>query len=105
MVKYLSANIGLIKTVLDDAMQDSHKIMLYTNQSYRGYDLYVGLGWFSTTNFGSQIIWHNGGVYGYNAFAVSILLHERGVVILQVQHSRISPWQMLVLVLSINFQL
>jgi CubicO group peptidase (beta-lactamase class C family) len=35
MVKYLSANIGLIKTVLDDTMQDSHKIRLYTNQSYR----------------------------------------------------------------------
>jgi D-alanyl-D-alanine-carboxypeptidase/D-alanyl-D-alanine-endopeptidase len=82
MVKYLSANIGLIKTILDDAMQDSHKIRLYTNQSIRGYDVYVGLGWFTTTNFGSQIIWHNGGVYGYNAFAGFNPTTQRGVVIL-----------------------
>jgi CubicO group peptidase (beta-lactamase class C family) len=82
MVKYLSANTGLIKTVLDDAMQDSHKIRLYTNQSYRGYDQYVGLGWFTTTNFGSQIIWHNGGVYGYNAFAGFNPATQRGVVLL-----------------------
>jgi serine-type D-Ala-D-Ala carboxypeptidase/endopeptidase len=82
LVKYLSANTGLIKTVLDDAMQDSHKIRLYTNQSYRGYDQYVGLGWLTTTNFGSQIIWHNGGVYGYNAFAGFNPTTQRGVVIL-----------------------
>jgi serine-type D-Ala-D-Ala carboxypeptidase/endopeptidase len=83
LVKYLSANMGLVKTVLDDAMQDSHKIRLYTNQSgVKGYDVYIGLGWFTTTNFGSQIIWHNGGVLGYNAFAGFNPTTQRGVVIL-----------------------
>jgi hypothetical protein len=83
LVKYLSANTGLIKTILDNAMQDSHKIRLYTNQSeVEGYDVYVGLGWFTTTNFGSQIIWHNGEVPGYNAFAGFNPTTQRGVVIL-----------------------
>ena len=83
LVKYLSANMGLVKTILDDAMQDSHKIRLYTNQSgVEGYDVYIGLGWFTTTNFGSQIIWHNGEVLGYNAFAGFNPTTQRGVVIL-----------------------
>jgi CubicO group peptidase (beta-lactamase class C family) len=83
LVKYLSANMGLVETILDDAMQDSHKIRLYTNQSgVEGYDVYIGLGWFTTTNFGSQIIWHNGGVLGYNAFAGFNPTTQRGVVIL-----------------------
>jgi hypothetical protein len=56
---------------------------LYTNQSgVKGYDVYIGLGWFTTTNFGSQIIWHNGGVLGYNAFAGFNPTTQRGVVIL-----------------------
>jgi serine-type D-Ala-D-Ala carboxypeptidase/endopeptidase len=83
MVKYLSANAGLIKTILEDDMQDLHKIRLFTNLSgVKGYDLYVGLGWFTTTNFGSQIIWHNGEVLGYNAFAGFNPATQRGVVIL-----------------------
>jgi serine-type D-Ala-D-Ala carboxypeptidase/endopeptidase len=83
MVKYLSANMGLIKTILDDDMQDSHKVRLYTNLSgVKGYDVYVGLGWFTTTNFGSHIIWHNGEVAGYNAFAGFNPATQRGVVVL-----------------------
>jgi CubicO group peptidase (beta-lactamase class C family) len=83
MVKYLSANIGLIKTNLDNIMQDSHRIRLYTNMSVVApYDVYVGLGWFSTTNFGSQIIWHNGEILGYNSFAGFNPATQRGVVVL-----------------------
>jgi D-alanyl-D-alanine-carboxypeptidase/D-alanyl-D-alanine-endopeptidase len=84
MVKYLSANIGLIKTNLDTVMQDSHRIRLYTNMSVVApYDVYVGLGWFSTTNFGSQIIWHNGALpLGYNSFAGFNPATQRGVVVL-----------------------
>ena len=83
MVKYLSANIGLIKTNLDTVMQDSHLIRLYTNMSVVApYDVYVGLGWFSTTNFGSQIIWHNGEILGYNSFAGFNPVTQRGVVML-----------------------
>ncbi len=82
MVKYLSANMGLIKTSLEEAMQDSHSIRLYTNQSTGPYDVYIGLGWFSSTNFGSQIIWHNGEVLGYNTFVGFNPVTQRGVVVL-----------------------
>jgi CubicO group peptidase (beta-lactamase class C family) len=83
MVKYLSANMGLIKTVLDHSMQDTHKIRLYTNiTKVVPYNVYVGLGWFTTTNFGSQIIWHNGQVLGYNSFAGFNPATQRGVVVL-----------------------
>ena len=83
MVKYLSANMGLINTVLDHSMQDTHKIRLYTNiTKVVPYNVYVGLGWFTTTNFGSQIIWHNGEVLGYNSFTGFNPATQRGVVVL-----------------------
>lgn len=45
--------------------------------------VYVGLGWFITTNFGHEIIWHNGATDGgYNAFTAFNPTTERGIVIL-----------------------
>ena len=70
MIKYLSANMDLIKTKLNDAMENAQMIRSYTNLSgIVPYDIYIGLGWITTTNFGSQIIWHNGEVVGYNSLA------------------------------------
>jgi hypothetical protein len=63
MLKFLSANIGLIKTKLDDAMQQSHLIRHSTGQvlpnnlqqaSDSNIAGYIGLGWFITTNFGHK---------------------------------------------------
>ena len=93
MLKFLSANMGLIKTKLDDAMQESHLIRLSTGQilpnnlqtsdKNNNIGLYVGLGWFITTNFGHEIIWHNGAtVGGYNAYMAFNPVTERGIVIL-----------------------
>jgi CubicO group peptidase (beta-lactamase class C family) len=92
MVKFLSANIGLIKTVLDKPMQDSHLIRHGTGQLLPNnlqtsegakLDYYVGLGWIISTNFGHEIIWHNGATAsGYNAFMGFNPTTERGVVIL-----------------------
>lgn len=83
IVKYLSANMGLIKTKLDDAMENTHKIRLYTNMTgVPPYDVYIGLGWITTTNFGSQIIWHNGEVIGYNSIVAFNPITQRGIVIL-----------------------
>jgi serine-type D-Ala-D-Ala carboxypeptidase/endopeptidase len=92
MLKFLSANIGLIKTKLDDAMQESHLIRLSTGQllpnnlqasDNNNTGLYVGLGWFITTNFGHEVIWHNGAtVGGYNAYMAFNPTTERGIVIL-----------------------
>lgn len=93
MLKFLSANMGLIKTKLDGAMQESHLIRHSTdfilpnnlqasdNNDNKG--VYIGLGWFVTTNFGHEVIWHNGAtVGGYNAYMAFNPTTERGIVIL-----------------------
>jgi D-alanyl-D-alanine-carboxypeptidase/D-alanyl-D-alanine-endopeptidase len=93
MLKFLSANMGLIKTKLDDAMQESHLIRHSTGQllpnnlqasgNNNNIGVYVGLGWFITTNFGHEIIWHNGAtIGGYNAYMAFNPITERGIVIL-----------------------
>ena len=83
LIKYLSANMNLIKTKLNDAMENTHKIRLYTNLTgIAPYNIYIGLGWIITTNFGSQIIWHNGEVVGYNSLAAFNPITQRGIVIL-----------------------
>jgi serine-type D-Ala-D-Ala carboxypeptidase/endopeptidase len=93
MLKFISANIGLIKTKLDNAMQESHLIrhstgMLIPNNirvsgNNTNPEFYVGLGWFITTNLGKEIIWHNGATGGgYNAFMAFSPTTERGIVVL-----------------------
>lgn len=93
MLKFLSANMGLIKTKLDGAMQESHLIRqstgqilpnnLQTSDNKDNIGVYVGLGWFITTNFGHEIIWHNGAtVGGYNAYMAFNPTTERGIIIL-----------------------
>ena len=92
MLKFLSANMGLIKTKLDSAMQESHLIRHSTGfvlpnnlqASNNTKDaIYMGLGWFISTNFGHEIVWHNGAtVSGYNAFMAFNPITERGMVIL-----------------------
>jgi serine-type D-Ala-D-Ala carboxypeptidase/endopeptidase len=93
MLKFLSANMGLIKTKLDGAMQESHLIRQSTNQilpnnlqtsdNKDNIGVYVGLGWFITTNFGHEIIWHNGAtVGGYNSYMAFNPTTERGIIIL-----------------------
>jgi len=98
MLKFLSANMGLIKTKLDNAMQESHLIRHSTNHllpndepasfNTGNFDtnklgFYVGLGWMVATNFGQEIVWHSGSTPdGYNAFVVFNPAKERGIVIL-----------------------
>jgi D-alanyl-D-alanine-carboxypeptidase/D-alanyl-D-alanine-endopeptidase len=93
MLKFLSANMGLIKTKLDDAMQESHLIRhstghvlpnnLQSSDKNNNIEGYIGLGWFVTTNLGHEIIWHNGGIIGgYNAYMAFNPTTERGIVIL-----------------------
>lgn len=94
MLKFLSANMGLIKTKLDKAMQESHLIIHSTGQTIpnnkkvsgqnaTNTGFYIGLGWFITTDFGNEIIWHNGGTGGgYNAFMAFNPVSDRGIVIL-----------------------
>lgn len=93
MLKFLSANMGLIKTTLDEPMQKSHLIRYSTEQilpnnlqildKNNDVGIYVGLGWFITTNLGHEIIWHNGAtIGGYNAYMAFNPTTQRGIVIL-----------------------
>ncbi len=93
LLKFISANTGLIKTKLDSAMQASHLIrhstgfLIPNNINVSGkntnIELYIGLGWLITTNLGNEIIWHNGGtVGGYNAFMAFNPATNRGIVVL-----------------------
>lgn len=74
-------------------MQESHLIRHSTDQilpnNLQASDkngnvgLYIGLGWFISTNFGHEVIWHKGAtVGGYNAYMAFNPTLERGVVIL-----------------------
>lgn len=93
MLKFVSANIGLIKTKLDTAMQESHFIRHYNgflgpnnvqvSDNNSGEGFYVGLGWMINTNYGSEVVWHNGiTADGYNSIIAFNPSTHKGIVLL-----------------------
>jgi CubicO group peptidase (beta-lactamase class C family) len=81
LMKYLSANLGLIKTKINDMLQETHLIrseyqqppaarataeLFSSNKSLS--TSYVGLGWFVDTNLGTEIIQHSASIDGYSSF-------------------------------------
>ena len=81
LMKYLSANVGLIKTKINDMLQETHLIrseyqqppaarataeLFSSNKSLS--TSYVGLGWFVDTNLGTEIIQHSASIDGYSSF-------------------------------------
>jgi len=78
LLKYVSANLGLIDTKLNTAMEETHSIRYPFEELQVPFPdpsgnestpyAYIGLSWFSTTNLGTQVIWHNGGIDGYSSF-------------------------------------
>lgn len=77
MLKYVAANMGLIKSALYPAMQLAHK-----NSRSEGSTPIVGLGWHTMVFDKQEIVWHNGGTGGYRAFAGFIKGGDTGVVVL-----------------------
>ena len=93
MLKFVSANMGLFKTKLYAAMQESHLAQHYNGflgpnnvqvlDNNNGEGFYVGLGWVINTNYGNEIIWHNGiTADGYNAIIAFNPTLEKGIVLL-----------------------
>jgi serine-type D-Ala-D-Ala carboxypeptidase/endopeptidase len=80
LLKYVSANLGLIHTQLDDAMQLQHLIRHPAMDTPFSYSKYVGLGWMILTDFGSETIFHHGQVTGWHAFAGFIPTKQIGIV-------------------------
>jgi CubicO group peptidase (beta-lactamase class C family) len=83
LLKYISANLGLIHTKLDDAIQLQHLIRHPgINANPMNYTEYVGLGWRVLTNFGRETIAHTGAINGWNANVAFIPTKQIGVVAL-----------------------
>jgi len=78
MLKYLAANMGLIKSDIYPAMKLSHKY----SGSGDGAMVEAGLGWFTTNIEGVDVIWHDGGTSGYMSFAGFTKDDKKGVVVL-----------------------
>ena len=86
MLKFASANIGLIDTKINDAMKESH-IIIHDSRLGKAfsnnYTAYVSLGWIIATDFGIQIVEHNGETAdGYNSFIALNTSEEKGIVII-----------------------
>ncbi|HEX8748996.1 MAG TPA: serine hydrolase, partial [Pyrinomonadaceae bacterium] len=78
MLKFLAANMGLNKSALLPVMQKAHAVQRATGTP----NLSIGLGWHILSNFGTEIIWHNGGTRGYHSFIGFDRKKGLGVVVL-----------------------
>jgi serine-type D-Ala-D-Ala carboxypeptidase/endopeptidase len=76
LLKYLSANMGLIGTKLNGAMDESHLIrhpfdeiqtpfIDPSGHKSPGHE-YIGSVWLVGTDLGRQVVWHNAGIDGYS---------------------------------------
>ena len=83
MLKYISANLGLIHTKLDDAIQLQH---LIRHSGIPGnpanYSGYIALDWRVLTNFGTMTLSHSGAINGWNANMAFTPTKQIGVVAL-----------------------
>lgn len=79
LLKYTSANLGFLRTVLDDAIHLQHMIP-HPSIPILNYSEYAALGWRVITNFGTEIITHTGAINGWNFNIAFILAKQIGVV-------------------------
>ena len=78
MLAFLAANLGYTKSPLAPAMAAMLKVRRPTGAP--GLD--IALGWHIFTGSGSELIWHNGGTYGYRSFVGYDPKARIGVVVL-----------------------
>jgi serine-type D-Ala-D-Ala carboxypeptidase/endopeptidase len=77
MLKFISANLGFLKTHLQAAMKKAHEV-----RHDKAGGMRVGLGWNITKGKNGDVIWHNGGTGGYMTFAGFVKETGEGVVVL-----------------------
>ncbi|HEY5043195.1 MAG TPA: serine hydrolase domain-containing protein [Verrucomicrobiae bacterium] len=79
MLKYVSANLGLMPSSLTPLMEKTHAAHFHTDVI----DEDVGLGWFITRELdGTKIVWKTGSGPGYTAFAGFDMTQRRGIVVM-----------------------
>jgi serine-type D-Ala-D-Ala carboxypeptidase/endopeptidase len=93
MLKYLAANMGLIQTPLQSAMNKTHEVRHNKGQPLTirmalgmllglSHNTRTGLGWAINNGKKGDIIWHGGTTNGYLAFAGFVKETGKGVVVL-----------------------
>ena len=83
MLKFVGANMGLLKTPLYGAMQAAHQPR-HAIEGREGAS--VALGWHVLEQHGSHIVWHNGGTGGYRTYIGFDTSTQRGVVLMSNSH-------------------
>lgn len=78
MLKFVAANLGLLKSGLYSVMQKTHIAQVDTGIP----NLKVGLAWHILDLNGTEIVWHNGGTGGYHSFIGFVKKKGIGVVVL-----------------------
>jgi D-alanyl-D-alanine-carboxypeptidase/D-alanyl-D-alanine-endopeptidase len=81
LLKYLSANTGLLHTKLDGSIALQHLIQhpgILPNPM--NYSTFIALGWAVLTNFGTETLTHTGSINGWNANVGFIPTKHIGVV-------------------------
>jgi D-alanyl-D-alanine-carboxypeptidase/D-alanyl-D-alanine-endopeptidase len=78
MLKFVAANLGLMKTGLLSAMQKTHREQTSIGLPNRS----IALGWQVLTEHGAEIVWHDGVTGGYQCFIGFDQKKRRGVVVL-----------------------
>ena len=78
MLRLLAANLELIDTPLKSAMRRMRSVHRETGVD----DLEIAMAWHIFHKFGTDVVWHNGGTYGYRTFAGFNPAAKTGVVVL-----------------------
>jgi len=78
MLLFLAANMGLTKSRIFGAMEDSHQ----AREEFGGDETQIGLGWIIAQEYGNTLHFHNGGTGGYHSFAGFDKQRKVGVVVL-----------------------
>ncbi len=78
MLIFAAANLGLVRTDLSSAVETTHHPRDTTGVP--GLD--IAMGWHIWKQYGTQIVWHNGGTGGYRTFIGLDKKSKRGVVVL-----------------------
>ncbi len=78
MLTFLAANLGLTRSSISDALQETH----LQREEFGGPQMHIGLGWLIRQEHDRTIHWHNGGTGGYHSFAGFDKERKLGVVVL-----------------------
>ena len=78
LLKFLSAHLELTDTPLRPAIRRMRSVHHDTGTP----DLEIMMGWHVWHRYGTDIVWHNGGTYGYHSFAGFDPAKQTGVVVL-----------------------